>query len=113
MVAIHGTGTRHPSSQPSSRGLSLSHALIAKATAPMLCAPRCTRHVGPARLACYHLISAANPDDQRISIGARALTGDAYLGHVFWDTEGLSKIKPSQVVYHAAYIYRLEEHLWI
>ncbi len=39
------------------------------------------------RFACYHLISAANPDDQRISIGARALTGDAYLGHVFWDTE--------------------------
>ena len=22
-----------------------------------------------------------------MSIGARALTGDAYLGHVFWDTE--------------------------
>ena len=33
------------------------------------------------------LISAANPDDERVSIGARALTGDAYLGHVFWDTE--------------------------
>jgi trehalose/maltose hydrolase-like predicted phosphorylase len=39
------------------------------------------------RFASYHLISAANPDDERISIGARALTGDAYLGHVFWDTE--------------------------
>jgi trehalose/maltose hydrolase-like predicted phosphorylase len=39
------------------------------------------------RFACYHLTSAANPDDQRVSIGARALTGDAYLGHVFWDTE--------------------------
>jgi trehalose/maltose hydrolase-like predicted phosphorylase len=39
------------------------------------------------RFAGYHMISAANPDDQRISIGARALTGDAYLGHVFWDTE--------------------------
>jgi len=39
------------------------------------------------RFASYHLISAANPNDQRISIGARALTGDAYLGHVFWDTE--------------------------
>ncbi|HEX9373913.1 MAG TPA: glycosyl hydrolase family 65 protein, partial [Roseiflexaceae bacterium] len=39
------------------------------------------------RFAGYHLISAANPDDERISIGARALTGDAYLGHVFWDTE--------------------------
>jgi len=39
------------------------------------------------RFALYHLISAANPDDPTVSIGARALTGDAYLGHVFWDTE--------------------------
>lgn len=39
------------------------------------------------RFAAYHLISAANPDDPRVSIGARAMTGDAYLGHVFWDTE--------------------------
>jgi trehalose/maltose hydrolase-like predicted phosphorylase/beta-phosphoglucomutase-like phosphatase (HAD superfamily) len=39
------------------------------------------------RFAAYHLISAANPDDERVSVGARALTGDAYLGHVFWDTE--------------------------
>ena len=39
------------------------------------------------RFALYHLISAANPDDARVSIGARALTGDAFLGHVFWDTE--------------------------
>jgi trehalose/maltose hydrolase-like predicted phosphorylase len=39
------------------------------------------------RFAMYHLNSAANPDDERVSIGARALTGDAYLGHVFWDTE--------------------------
>jgi trehalose/maltose hydrolase-like predicted phosphorylase len=33
------------------------------------------------------LTSTANPEDDRVSIGARALTGDAYLGHVFWDTE--------------------------
>jgi len=39
------------------------------------------------RFAVYHLTSTANPDDERVSIGARALTGDAYLGHVFWDTE--------------------------
>ncbi|HEX2569446.1 MAG TPA: glycosyl hydrolase family 65 protein [Polyangia bacterium] len=39
------------------------------------------------RLACHHLIGAAQPEDERVSIGARALTGDAYLGHVFWDTE--------------------------
>jgi HAD superfamily hydrolase (TIGR01509 family) len=39
------------------------------------------------RFAAYHLISAANPEDERVSIGARALTGDAYFGHVFWDTE--------------------------
>jgi trehalose/maltose hydrolase-like predicted phosphorylase len=39
------------------------------------------------RFAVYHLTSAANPADDRVSIGARGLTGDAYLGHVFWDTE--------------------------
>jgi len=39
------------------------------------------------RFAVYHLISAANPEDEKVSIGARALTGDTYLGHVFWDTE--------------------------
>jgi trehalose/maltose hydrolase-like predicted phosphorylase len=39
------------------------------------------------RFAAYHLIGAANPGDERVSVGARALTGHAYKGHVFWDTE--------------------------
>jgi trehalose/maltose hydrolase-like predicted phosphorylase len=39
------------------------------------------------RFAVYHLVSAANPDDEHVSIGARGLTGEGYLGHVFWDTE--------------------------
>jgi trehalose/maltose hydrolase-like predicted phosphorylase len=39
------------------------------------------------RFAIYHLTSAANPDDERVSVGAHGLTGDAYFGHVFWDTE--------------------------
>ena len=39
------------------------------------------------RFAIYHLNSAANPGDERVSIGARALTGGDYHGHVFWDTE--------------------------
>ena len=39
------------------------------------------------RFATHHLLAAANPADPRVSIGARALTGDGYLGHVFWDTE--------------------------
>jgi trehalose/maltose hydrolase-like predicted phosphorylase len=39
------------------------------------------------RFSAYHLISAANPHDPGVSIGARALTGEAYKGHVFWDTE--------------------------
>jgi trehalose/maltose hydrolase-like predicted phosphorylase len=42
---------------------------------------------GDLRFAVYHLNGAANPDDDRVSIGARALTGDDYRGHVFWDTE--------------------------
>ncbi len=37
--------------------------------------------------ACYHLISAGNPRDERSSIGARALTGTVYKGHIFWDSE--------------------------
>ncbi len=39
------------------------------------------------RFAVYHLTSAANPGDEHVSVGARGLTGDAYFGHVFWDTE--------------------------
>ncbi len=39
------------------------------------------------RFATYHLLSAANPEDERVSVGARALTGDEYHGHVFWDTD--------------------------
>jgi trehalose/maltose hydrolase-like predicted phosphorylase len=39
------------------------------------------------RFAAYHLISPANPDDPRVSIGARTLSGPGYKGHVFWDTE--------------------------
>lgn len=39
------------------------------------------------RFAIYHLLSAANPADEHVSIGARGLTGEGYLGHVFWDTD--------------------------
>ena len=39
------------------------------------------------RFAIYHLVSAANPRDDRVSIGARGLAGTAYKGHVFWDTD--------------------------
>ena len=39
------------------------------------------------RFAIYHLVSAANPQDDRVSIGARGLSGTAYKGHVFWDTD--------------------------
>ncbi len=39
------------------------------------------------RFALYHLIGCANPDDEHVSPGARALTGERYKGHVFWDTE--------------------------
>jgi trehalose/maltose hydrolase-like predicted phosphorylase len=39
------------------------------------------------RFAIYCLIAAVNPGDEHASIGARGLTGEAYRGHVFWDTE--------------------------
>ncbi len=35
----------------------------------------------------FHLMNCANPDDQRVSIGAKGLHGEGYKGHVFWDTE--------------------------
>lgn len=38
------------------------------------------------RFGSYHLRLPA-VDDERVSIGARTLTGRAYEGHVFWDTE--------------------------
>lgn len=37
--------------------------------------------------AIYHLISAGNPNDDRVSVSARALTGTIYRGHIFWDAE--------------------------
>jgi trehalose/maltose hydrolase-like predicted phosphorylase len=37
--------------------------------------------------AIYHLLAATNPADEHLSIGARGLAGEAYRGHVFWDTE--------------------------
>jgi kojibiose phosphorylase len=37
--------------------------------------------------ACYHLISAGNDEDERVSISARSLTGSIYKGHIFWDAE--------------------------
>ncbi len=37
--------------------------------------------------ALYHLIAAGNPDNERVSIGARALSGPIYKGHIFWDSE--------------------------
>jgi trehalose/maltose hydrolase-like predicted phosphorylase len=39
------------------------------------------------RFGTYHLISAANPENEQVSVGARGLTGEAYWGHVFWDTD--------------------------
>ncbi len=39
------------------------------------------------RFAVHHLVQSANPGDEYVSIGARGLTGEAYKGHVFWDTD--------------------------
>ncbi|HEX2047975.1 MAG TPA: glycosyl hydrolase family 65 protein [Acidimicrobiales bacterium] len=39
------------------------------------------------RFALYHLVIAGDPESDRASVGARALTGPGYRGHVFWDTE--------------------------
>jgi kojibiose phosphorylase len=39
------------------------------------------------RFCLYHLMIAANPEDPTVNIGANALAGERYRGHVFWDTE--------------------------
>ncbi|MCD6230724.1 MAG: glycoside hydrolase family 65 protein [Dehalococcoidia bacterium] len=35
----------------------------------------------------YHLLIAASPEDMDVSLPAKALSGEWYKGHVFWDTE--------------------------
>lgn len=35
----------------------------------------------------FHLMSAGNPNDSRINIGGKLLSGEEYGGHAFWDTE--------------------------
>lgn len=35
----------------------------------------------------YHLSIMASPDDNRLGIGAKGLSGMGYMGHSFWDTE--------------------------
>lgn len=46
----------------------------------------CAKTEQALRFNSYHLASAAD-HDPRVSVGARALTGRAYEGHVFWDVE--------------------------
>jgi kojibiose phosphorylase len=46
--------------------------------------PRAERSL---RFGAYQLVGTVNPDEDRVSVGARGLTGDAYKGHVFWETE--------------------------
>ncbi len=40
-----------------------------------------------ARFSLFHLLATAPRQDTRVSIPAKALSGFAYFGHVFWDTE--------------------------
>ena len=39
------------------------------------------------RFTTYHILIAAPRHDERVSIGAKTLSGFGYKGHVFWDTE--------------------------
>lgn len=39
------------------------------------------------RFVTYHIIIAAPRHNERVSIGAKTLSGSGYKGHVFWDTE--------------------------
>ena len=46
-----------------------------------------SRYTRALRFCLYHLMIAANPEDPTVNIGANALAGERYRGHVFWDTE--------------------------
>ena len=35
----------------------------------------------------FHLMSTGNETDDRVSVGAKLLTGEEYGGHAFWDIE--------------------------
>ena len=35
----------------------------------------------------YHMLICGNEFNERVSIGARTLSGEGYRGHIFWDTE--------------------------
>ena len=35
----------------------------------------------------YHLLITAHPNVPNVSVGAKALSGEGYRGHIFWDTE--------------------------
>ena len=39
------------------------------------------------RFSLYHLLTAAPPEDLDVSIAPKALSGEWYQGHIFWDTE--------------------------
>jgi trehalose/maltose hydrolase-like predicted phosphorylase len=39
------------------------------------------------RFSTYHVMIAVPTEDERVSIGAKTLSGFGYKGHVFWDTE--------------------------
>lgn len=39
------------------------------------------------RFALYHLQIMVRREDNRVGIGAKALSGEGYKGHSFWDTE--------------------------
>jgi trehalose/maltose hydrolase-like predicted phosphorylase len=63
------------------------------------------------RFALYHLWSASSVNGGRTSIGARNLSGEAYHGHIFWDTEifvlpALSLTRPDAARSALLYRYR-------
>jgi len=35
----------------------------------------------------YHMLRAANPDNNKVAVCAKGFAGEAYFGHFFWDTE--------------------------
>jgi len=60
------------------------------------------------RFVIFHLIQARSSFDPTVSIGAKALSGEAYRGHVFWDTEIF--MLPFFIYTHPAAARRLLEY---
>ncbi|RMF50024.1 MAG: glycoside hydrolase family 65 protein [Chloroflexota bacterium] len=103
LTKVSAIYTTRQSDQPAAAAQKAAHAALAKGY-EMLFAAHCAAweqywHTSDVqiegdevaqravRFTTYHVLIAAPRHDERVSIGAKTLSGFGYKGHVFWDTE--------------------------